>query len=382
MTTSPGVEHIYVHVPFCRRRCSYCDFSIAVRRTVPALEFIDAIMAEVATRRIVIDGSSLKSLYLGGGTPSQLGGGGIRALLDAFRRATGVDEFSTKGSPTEVTIEVNPEDVSPAAAAAWVAAGVDRVSLGAQSFHDPVLQWMHRGHSPEAIETAVRDLRAAGIRNLSLDLIFAVPSALGRTWRTDLDRALELAPEHLSLYGLTVEPHTPLGKWTARGEAIEAPEDRYVDEFLEADGRLTAAGYEHYEVSNYGKPGRHSRHNRAYWSGVPYLGLGPSAHGFDGDERRWNIPALGAWETAVGEGRDPMEGAERLDAAARIAEAVYLGLRTTDGLTITQHEHKTVTPWVRAGWGRLEGDRFILSAQGWLRLDAIAASLTSLRSPS
>jgi oxygen-independent coproporphyrinogen-3 oxidase len=382
MTGAPSFEHVYVHVPFCRRRCSYCDFSIAVRKVVPALAFIDAIMAEVATRRIRVDGAGLKSLYLGGGTPSQLGGDGIEALMGGFRRAAGVDEFSTNLAPTEVTIEVNPEDVTPAAAAAWVAAGVNRVSLGAQSFHDPVLKWMHRGHSPDGIGTAVRDLRQAGIRNLSLDLIFAVPTALGRSWRTDLERALELGPEHLSIYGLTVEPHTPLGRWTARGEAVEAPEDRYADEFLEAHGRLAAAGYEHYEVSNYGKPGRHSQHNQAYWSGARYLGLGPSAHGFDGDQRRWNIPALAAWETAVGAGRDPIEGAERLDAAQRSAEAVYLGLRTTGGLTITQDEHMTVTPWVTEGWGVLDGDRFALTPLGWLRLDAIAASLTSLRSPS
>lgn len=382
MTPAPAFEHVYVHVPFCRRRCSYCDFSIAVRRTVPVLAFIDAIMAELATRRIRIDGTNLKSLYLGGGTPSQLGGNGVRALLDGFRRAFGVEELSTNGAPTEITIEVNPEDVTPESAAAWVAAGVDRVSLGAQSFHDPVLQWMHRGHSPEGIAGAVRDLRRAGIQNLSLDLIFAVPTALGRSWQTDLERALELGPEHLSLYGLTVEPHTPLGRWTARGEAIEAPEDRYADEFLEAHAKLATAGYEHYEVSNYGKPGRHSRHNRAYWSGVPYLGLGPSAHGFDGEERRWNIAALAAWEAAVGAGRDPLEGAERLDVAQRGAEAVYLGLRTTDGLTVSQVELKTVSPWLSEGWGRIEGDRFVLTPTGWLRLDAIAASLTSLRSHS
>jgi oxygen-independent coproporphyrinogen-3 oxidase len=241
---------------------------------------------------------------------------------------------------------------------------------------------MHRGHTPEGIEAAVRDLRSAGIRNLSLDLIFAVPTALGRTWRTDLDRALELEPEHLSLYGLTVEPHTPLGRWTARGEAIEAPEERYAEEFMEAHELLSAAGYEHYEVSNYGKPGRHSRHNRAYWSGVPHLGLGPSSHGFDGNVRRWNIPGLAAWETALAAGRDPLEGSELLDDAARGAEAVYLGLRTTDGLIVSQNERKTVSSWIDQSWGRMEGERLILTATGWLRLDAIAASLTSLRSHS
>jgi oxygen-independent coproporphyrinogen-3 oxidase len=382
MTPGAGYQHIYVHVPFCRRRCSYCDFSIAVRKSVPAGAFIDAIMAEVATRASRLDPSDLRSLYLGGGTPSQLGGDGIAALLGGFQRQAGVGGFSTGAGSAEVTIEVNPEDVTPQAAARWVEAGVNRVSLGAQSFHDPALEWMHRGHTSEGVGRAVRDLRSAGVRNLSLDLIFALPTALGRDWSRDLDSALELEPEHLSLYGLTVEPHTPLGRWTARGDAIEAPEDRYAEEFLEADERLTAAGFEHYEVSNYGKPGRHSRHNSAYWSGVPYLGLGPSAHGFDGIERRWNIRALASWEAAVGVGRDPIEGSERLDAAARVAESVYLGLRTSSGLQVSQLELKTVTPWLGAGWGRLDGDRLVLSAAGWLRLDSIAATLTSLRSPS
>jgi oxygen-independent coproporphyrinogen-3 oxidase len=203
-----------------------------------------------------------------------------------------------------------------------------------------------------------------------------------RDWARDLDLALELRPNHLSVYGLTVEPQTPLGRWTARGQVSEAPEERYEQEFLLAHERLSAAGFEHYEVSNYGLPGHRAIHNSSYWTGAPYLGLGPAAHGFDGERRRWNRPAYAHWLEAVRAGADPLAGEESLGEAERTAEAVYLGLRTIDGLNLRQDEWMTVTAWIDAGWATRRGDVLVLSALGWLRLDALAASLTSLRSHS
>ncbi len=381
-STASPYRHVYVHVPFCGRRCSYCDFSIAVRRVVPAIEFNDAIMAELATRRPRLHSGDLRTLYLGGGTPSKLGGAGIGDLLARFAQHVGVDKLSTVPTPFELTIEVNPEDVNPQSVAAWAAAGVNRVSMGVQSFDPEVLRWMHRQHTVEQVTQAFEALRAGGIRDISLDLIFAVPtrSGMDRDWGRDLDAAIALAPTHLSVYGLTVEPRAPLGRWAARGEVAEAPEERYEAEFLEADQRLRAAGYEHYEVSNYALPGHRAIHNSAYWTGVPYLALGPAAHGFDGMRRRWNRSAYADWLGAVRRGEDPMEGDELIDPPARVAEEVYLGLRTTDGLDIRQNELKTVTAWVDAGWARLPGLRLVLTPAGWLRLDALAAALTSLRS--
>lgn len=374
-------DHVYVHVPFCGRRCAYCDFAIAVRREVPVRAFNDAIMAELVTRRIDPN-PGLKTLYLGGGTPSKLGGDGLAALVTSLRtQLLGLD-FSTFPHSVEVTAEANPEDVTRESAAAWARAGVNRISLGVQTFDRTVLSWMHRSHGPELVSGAVQLLRDAGIDNISLDLIFALPSGQVRDWTADLDRALSLRPTHVSLYGLTVEPHTPLGRWRDRGVVQEAPEERYESEFLEAHRTMVAAGFEHYEVSNFGLPGRRSRHNSSYWTGVPYLGVGPSAHGFDGRTRRWNTAAYAAWESAVGRGDDPVEGSEPIGEAEATAEGVYLGLRTTDGLTVRQNELKTVTSWVHQGWGSLDGPRLVLSAEGWLRLDAIAAALTSLRSHS
>jgi oxygen-independent coproporphyrinogen-3 oxidase len=179
-----------------------------------------------------------------------------------------------------------------------------------------------------------------------------------------------------------VEHGTPLGRWAARGAVHEADEDRYADEFLAAHELLGAAGFEHYEVSNFARPGRRARHNSAYWRGVPYLGLGPSAHGFDGQRRRWNASAYAEWVRTLADRRDPMAGDEPLDRDARAAEAVYLGLRTCDGLALLPGEADRAFRWVDAGWADLVGDRLRLTATGWLRLDALAADLTAFRSRS
>jgi oxygen-independent coproporphyrinogen-3 oxidase len=251
---------------------------------------------------------------------------------------------------------------------------------------------MHRGHGPDRPTQAVAILRAAGVQEISADLIFSVPEALNRSWTEDLNRVLELDVDHLSLYGLTVEPQTPLGRWTARGEVAESPEERYESEFLEAHERLGAAGFNHYEVSNYARPGRMARHNSAYWSGAPYLGLGPSAHGFDGAVRRWNVPAYAEWLRRVQAGEDPVEGSElvsgsgagaasaaqgdRAAAQSAAAERVYLGLRTLDGLELNEAEMRLVGPWVQMGWAKLLGPRrLVLTARGWLRLDSLAMQL-------
>jgi oxygen-independent coproporphyrinogen-3 oxidase len=285
----------------------------------------------------------------------------------------------------EVTIEANPEDVTAEAVSAWRRAGINRLSLGSQSFDNDVLQWMHRTHDAAGIRRAVEIARAEGITSLSLDLIFAMPRDVPRHWGADLEATLACGPDHVSLYGLTVEPHTPLGRWHARGEVAEADEERYAAEFLEAHATLAAAGFEHYEVSNFALAGRRARHNSAYWRGVPYLGLGPSAHGFDGHSRRWNTAAYAAWEAQLLEGRDPCEGQEELTAANQLAESVYLGLRTTDGLPVDAEVARYVQPWVDAGWieTRSVGEitHAVCTPDGWLRLDALAADLTAFRSP-
>ncbi len=371
----PHPRHVYVHVPFCGRRCSYCDFSIAVRRVVPVDEYVDALRREIVLRFDERESWVAETLYFGGGTPSRLGGEGIARAIDVVRERVELT------SDAELTIEANPEDITAENVRAWRAAGVNRLSIGSQTFDDRVLEWMHRTHGSAAIERSVHVARDAGIENLSLDLIFALPEHLERSWERDVDRALALDPAHLSLYGLTIEAHTPLGRWHGRGDVIESPEEKYEREFLHAHRALADAGFDHYEVSNFGKPGLHSRHNSSYWRTVPYAGLGPSAHEFDGSVRRWNASAYAEWVARLERGEDPLHDRETLDAANRLAESVYLGLRTTSGLSLAGHEIAHVQPWIDAGWAKLTaGDRLVLTPLGWLRLDALAAALTHVRS--
>ncbi|MGH7712228.1 MAG: radical SAM family heme chaperone HemW [Gemmatimonadaceae bacterium] len=369
-----AASHVYVHVPFCARRCSYCDFAIAVRREVPVRGYLDAVAAELALR--VSDGPhEVDTIYLGGGTPSRLGPGGVADLLALLQR-------HFRAAPNaEITLEANPEDVDAAAVAAWSQAGITRISLGVQSFEPRALAWMHRVHDVATARRAAATVAGAGFASWSVDLIFALPDELERDWSRDLDEAIALAPAHISAYGLTVEPHTPLARWVARGTAVDAPEERYAAQFLEAHERLTGAGLEHYEVSNYARPGHASRHNSAYWRQIPYLGLGPSAHSLDGCERRWNTREYQAWSAQVLAGVDPVAGSEVLTSEQRSLERTYLGLRAASGLGVDQVQPEIVDRWREQGWA--DGDEVTvrLTAQGWLRLDALVTALTAQSNP-
>jgi oxygen-independent coproporphyrinogen III oxidase len=365
--------HLYLHVPFCARRCSYCDFAIAVRRDVPTDAYVQAVLQEWEgwqDHESWLGSEAVDTVYFGGGTPSRLDPRGISVVLKRIAADRNVSPSA------EVTLEANPDDVTPERAAAWAAAGVNRISLGAQSFDPAVLTWMHRTHTAAQTEAAVETLRSAGIGELSLDLIFGLPLALDRIWRADLDRALALGPDHLSLYGLTVEDHTPLARWTARGEVARVDEDSYAAEFLEADAALGATGFDHYEVSNYARPGCRARHNSAYWRRAPFIGLGPSSHSGWGRHRRWNLRGWAAYERAVTSGESPVAGSEHLDDEAVKLEELYLGLRTREGVAAERLPPGTAATWLSSGWGSVSEGRIRLSAEGWLRLDALAATAT------
>ncbi len=364
--------HLYIHVPFCARRCSYCDFAIAVRRRVPTDDFVQAVLLEWKqwqTHPAWQGSPVVDTVYFGGGTPSHIEPSGIARILARI----GADRAVAAGA--EVTLEANPDDVTSLAAGAWRAAGINRVSLGVQSFDPAALAWMHRTHTSEQVPTAIHALRAAGIADLSIDLIFGLPAGLERRWECDLERALALEPDHVSLYGLTVEGHTPLGRWTAAGRVTPVDEDRYAAEFLSGHRSLVGAGFDHYEVSNAGKAGHRARHNSAYWRRAPFIGLGPSAHSGFGMERRWNLREWQAYHDAAAAGQSLMGGREVLESGAIALEEVYLGLRTREGLPAGSIPEPARTSWLAEGWARLEEDRIGLTAEGWLRLDALVASI-------
>ncbi len=365
--------HLYLHVPFCARRCSYCDFAIAVRRHTPTEPYVNAILKEWhgwQEHPAWASSPTVETVYFGGGTPSRLNPEAIDRLLSRIASDRALEPDA------EITLEANPEDVTHERAAAWRAAGVTRLSLGAQTFDPAVLRWMHRTHSAEAILLAVDVVRSAGIPELSLDLIFGLPAALGRAWDADIEHALALEPEHLSLYGLTIERHTVLQRWAERGDLTPVSEEEYAEEFLTAHARLIDSGFEHYEISNAARQGHRARHNSAYWRRAPFLGLGPSAHSGFGDQRQWNVREWASYEQAVREGLSPVAGCEQLTPEQIALENLYLGLRTQDGVVPTLVSPATRQGWIAAGWARATCDRLVLTPEGWLRLDALVASVS------
>ncbi|MBW3630078.1 MAG: radical SAM family heme chaperone HemW [Gemmatimonadetes bacterium] len=364
---------LYVHVPFCVRRCAYCDFAVEAMRDAPTADWLRAIAKEwdLTAREMGWAGPlSLDTVYVGGGTPSLLDAGAMSALAETVRR-----HATWHPASVEWTCEANPESFSAEIARDWKAAGINRISLGAQSFDERVLRWMGRLHGAEGPGRAVATAREAGFDNVSIDLIFGVPGRLERDWEADLERTLALAPEHVSLYGLTAEIATPLGRWVRDGRETLADEDRYADEYLLAHRRLTDAGYEHYEVSNFGLPGRRSRHNFAYWTGVPYAALGPGSHAYYPPVRRWNARGWHEYEEALRDSRSPVDGEERISVEDAALERVWLALRTDLGFPVaeaTPVQLDLARLWEGAGWAQTAEDRVRLTAEGWLLLDRLA----------
>ncbi|HEX5725524.1 MAG TPA: radical SAM family heme chaperone HemW [Longimicrobiaceae bacterium] len=375
MSTAPRA--LYVHVPFCVRRCAYCDFAVQAMREAPTGDWLDAVETEMrltAAERGWERPLALDTVYVGGGTPSMLAPHAMAELRERLAPYALWDES------TEWTCEANPESFTPEIARAWRAAGVNRLSLGAQTFHAPALRWMGRLHGPEGPARALETARAAGFGNVSVDLIFGLPARLGRDWGADLHRALLLEPEHVSLYGLTAEAGAPLGRWVLEGREALADEDRYADEFLLAHERLSAAGFEHYEVSNFGLPGRRSRHNFVYWTGAPYAALGPGAHAFHPPLRRWNVRGWDAYHDALAAGRLPVEGEETVGEETARLERAWLRLRTDAGWPLAdagEAERRLGEEWVRRGWAALSGGTVRLTAEGWLLLDRLAVEMAA-----
>jgi oxygen-independent coproporphyrinogen-3 oxidase len=353
----------------------YCDFAVEVRREGGTAEWLEALAGELAVldrREGALLASDLDTLYVGGGTPSLLGPRAMWGLSEVV----GVHRLGA--ACLEWTAEANPESLSAEVAAEWKAAGVTRISVGAQSFHPGALRWMGRLHGPDGVGVAVESARGAGFEDISVDLIFGLPGHLGRSWAEDLARTLELAPEHVSLYGLTVESSTPLGRAVREGREDPVDEERYREEYLLAAEILAGAGFEHYEVSNFARPGHASRHNQAYWSGQPYLGLGNGAHSYVHPVRRWNQRSWPQYRGAVLAGRSPEAGREVLGEEAIRLERVWLSLRTSRGFTaegLPPRASALLSRWTHAGLATRCGGRVRLTAEGWLVLDQLAVEL-------
>ncbi|MBW7904114.1 MAG: radical SAM family heme chaperone HemW [Phycisphaerae bacterium] len=324
MTTSPTVRALYVHVPYCHTICGYCDFYSEVLDTRAAPRLVRALTAELRAQRSRCRLEPL-TIFVGGGTPTTL-------APDLLARLLAVLAEPPLGAELEFTVEANPATVSPQVADALASAGVNRVSIGAQSFDPAELRVLERIHRPEQVAQTVRHARAAGIDNINLDLIFAVPGQSLDSWRRSLDAALELEPDHLSCYGLTFEPGTPLHEQMKGGRIRPADPELEADMYEATVATLAAAGLRQYEISNFARPGRECRHNLVYWHNEPYLGIGPSASGFVGGVRYKNVPDTAEYVRCLDEGRSPRAQQETLSPEQRARESVMLELRLVEGI--------------------------------------------------
>ncbi|HVS65176.1 MAG TPA: radical SAM family heme chaperone HemW [Thermoanaerobaculia bacterium] len=317
---------LYVHVPFCSAVCPYCDFAVARAGEGDSSRYLRALLREIGLWRA--PGALFDTIYLGGGTPSLLTAEELRCLFEALR-----DRFALTGD-ARLSIEVNPEDVDERAVNAWRELGVHTVSLGVQAFDDAHLRRLGRRHRSQQAARSVELVVAAGFDVVSVDLIYGLPDQSRSAWGEALDLAVGLGARHLSCYELTVHEGTPFWRWRQRGGLRLPGESARADWFLDTHRRLGALGWSGYEVSSFAASrGSRSRHNQKYWRHVPYLGLGPSAHSFDGRRRWWNVRSWKEWSAAVDAG-DVVEAEEDLDAEALALEALMLGLRTSDGVDL------------------------------------------------
>lgn len=320
---------LYLHVPFCRKACTYCDFHFSTTGAhAPVLE---AMALELVRRSGEIGDAPVGTIYFGGGTPSLLDSERIAVLVQQAHDLFRVDRAA------EVTLEANPDDVSEAQLAAWLEAGITRLSLGTQSFRDDRLKWMGRAHDAEQAMGSIALIAKAGFASWTIDLIYGLPGMTLAEWDEQLTIALDHGMPHLSAYGLTVEPGTVLAHQVKKGTTTVSDDEEQSRQFDRLMERMERAGLEHYEISNFGRPGHHARHNTSYWEGVPYVGIGPSAHSFNGTERRWNVANNAAYVKAVREGAVYWQS-EMLTAAQRTNERLMTGLRTAKGLEVAALE--------------------------------------------
>jgi len=380
---------IYVHIPFCRSRCVYCDF-YSTTREEEAEAYVAALCAEARERRKELEGLRVRTIYIGGGTPSLLSSEQLCRILSCIR-----DHYQVEPD-AEVTLEMNPEDVGkkdlrlmidehrPQTLVLDPSSFINRISLGIQTFDDPLLRLLRRRHDAARAVEAVRTLQAAGYDNISIDLIYGLPGQTMELWKRDLDTAFSLGVQHLSAYALSYEPGTLLSRWKQEGRVIEATDELSVEMYECLCERAKKAGFQHYEISNFCLPGFHSRHNSSYWMGEPYIGLGPGAHSFDGDRtRRANNPDLQQYLLSP---QSPPATFEHLSDTDLYDEAVMCGLRTARGVDLGQiasrfgadrHDYllRQAATHLRRGRLLLEDNRLRLAEEALMVSDDVMSDL-------
>ena len=370
---------LYIHIPFCASRCIYCGFYSTTRLDLRQ-EYVDALCREMEMRPLTPNGMSISTIYLGGGTPSQLTPDQLRQLFIYINKVYAPTAY-------EITIEANPDDITIDFATVLQQLPINRVSMGTQTFDDARLRFLHRRHTAAQVPVAVQRLRNAGIHNISIDLMYGFPNETFDDWQRDIDAALALNVEHLSAYCLMVEEGTPLHNMGI--EPCDEESERQMYEMLIE--KLTGAGYEHYEISNFARPGYRSRHNSSYWNDIPYIGLGAAAHSYlsvrsriatpHSGQRSWNTADIRQYIDAINSGHLPCEH-ELLDPDTHYNDRIATALRTCDGLDLTtlSDRHRCycmqeAQPYLNQGLLRLTDHHLVLTRQGLFVSDMIMSQL-------
>jgi len=369
---------IYIHIPFCKKACTYCDFHFSTSLTY-ADEMVDAICTEIRLKKDRVPTESIGSIYFGGGTPSVLP---VKAFEKIFNTLSSCFSIS---SAAEITIEANPDDLDPHKIKALKQLPINRFSIGIQSFFEEDLIWMNRAHTAIEAETCIKRSQDAGFENLSIDLIYGYPLLTDQKWTHNIEKAIALKTPHISAYSLTVEAKTALANAIQKGKQLALSDEQSVAQFLLLNQKLTAAGFEQYEISNYSLPGRYAVHNTNYWRGVPYLGIGPSAHGFDGNTRYLNIANNAKYLASLAKKQLP-ETREELSIIDQFNEYIMTALRTQWGVDlnhISSNFGRSYAEQTRSQASKYianekiinHNDILTLSSQGKLFADGIASSL-------
>jgi putative oxygen-independent coproporphyrinogen III oxidase len=360
---------LYVHVPFCLTRCGYCDFNAYAGLDHLQSRYVAALEREAELTAPSWSDEEVVSVFLGGGTPTTLEVADLKGLLAHLR-----DRFSVTPD-AEVTIEANPDTVDRAKLNGLLEAGYARLSMGAQSFDPAVLRALERLHDPASVRRAVRAGREAGFANVNLDLIYGADGETDESWERTLHETIDLGPEHVSAYALTIEPSTPLGRKVQHG-LVPAPDpDVQADRFELACVLLAEAGYHHYEVSNWAKPGFECVHNLGYWERRPYLGLGAGAHSHRADRRWWNVRPPEEYLSLVEAGRLPVGGEERLEPSDAYLEEVFLRLRILEGIPSSWVEPDRAAPFLDSGLLRDDDGALVPTERGMLLLNELVLAL-------
>lgn len=376
-----GMAGIYFHIPFCKQACHYCDFHFST-----SLKNKDALLVamrkEIRMQAGYLEGQTVETLYFGGGTPSLLDAGEIMRLLEE------VATHFRLGADLEVTLEANPDDLDRQKLTAYRQhTPINRFSIGIQSFYEEDLRWMNRAHTAAEAETVLHHLRDTGYENLTADLIYGFPSLSDEKWETNISKLIEFGIPHISAYSMTVEGRTALASFIQSGRERGMDDEQSARQFLRLVEALRASGYEQYEISNFAQPGHIARHNTNYWKGVPYLGVGPSAHSFDGRTRHWNIRNNALYVKSINAGELPFE-LETLSVKDRLNEYIMTALRTKWGISLHYVEEHfgndqaerlrhEAAPFLLKGEIALETNAILLTDDGKLMADHIAAMLFS-----